>query len=413
MGGWIPPLPLAIGAVCFGLSWIVLFSAGRADAFGASFPALGWVHLVALGWITTIALSVLQHVIPAFLDVDWRGRYVARWATLVFAAGALVLTFGFLTTQPGAVQIGGTLAFLALLAYALSCIAPLAAAMRVDATTRAIARAFSITLLLLLATGFLGAYFASVLAGHGPANALLRLPQSHALLGIGGWLTLLIVGVSARTMGPIAGVRSRFKLLHVVSGSAIFIGVVIGAFSTAFGARPWTLAAFAFVALGIAAYAADIGDILARATVRHRPPQALMACAVAGAIGAVFLFGGAALGRPWGAAAVYAALIGWIGNAVLAHMHHIGVRVLLTQTRGEDDETRPGDVLFAPLSWTTTIAYEAAAVLGAFGIATGTAAFVQAAAVAGLAAFVSLAANLMRARSIARALPIDLAQPSS
>ena len=93
-------------------------------------------------------------------------------------------------------------------------------------------------------------------------------------------------------------------------------------------------------------YAGDLGLVLSHATVAHRPPQVLMACAILAAVTASLLALGTASGRPWASAATYVALLGWIGSAVVAHVHHIGIRVLLTNVRGEADETCPGAILF-------------------------------------------------------------------
>jgi hypothetical protein len=154
------------------------------------------------------------------------------------------------------------------------------------------------------------------------------------------------------------------------------------------------LAGLGLLLIGVAVYAYDIGKVLSRATVAHRPPQVLMACAVIGALAAALLAIGAALGLPWGLAAVYVALLGWIGSAVLAHVHHIGIRVLLTNLRGEDDETRPQAVLVAALTWTTAALYEAAVIAGAAGLLIASPALVRAAACAGFLSFVALAVNV-------------------
>ena len=91
-----------------------------------------------------------------------------------------------------------------------------------------------------------------------------------------------------------------------------------------------------------------------------------MACALLAAVTASLLALGAASGQAWASAAIYVALLGWIGSAVVAHVHHIGIRVLLTNVRGEDDETCPGAILFPPLTWATVAVYEAAVILGAW-----------------------------------------------
>lgn len=403
MRGWIPPLPMALGVTAFGLSWVVLFAVARNGVpFEISFAALGWVHLVALGWITLIALSVLLHVIPAFLDVDWRSDNVARAATLVFAAGVAALVGGFLASSLIALQWGAWVALLSLLTYAAAACEPLLRAITRKGMARAVARAFGTTILLLLLTAALGTLFVTALAGSAPASLLRELPKSHALLGIAGWLSLLVVGVSARTVGPIAGERSQQIWAHVLSSTALLAGAILAALGVALRLVPATLAGCGLLLLGILIFASDLWPVLLRATVPHRPPQALMACAALAGIAAGLLLIGSALGQAWGAATIYVALLGWIGSAVLAHIHHIGVRVLLTKALGEDDETRPQSVLVAPLTWATTVAYEGAVIVGAAGLFRGNADLVELAAALGLASFLMIVANLSTAYRRAR-----------
>jgi hypothetical protein len=410
MRGWIPPLPLACGVLAFGLSWLALFALAYRGTLDASFFALGWVHLVALAWITTIALAVLLHAVPGFLDVEWNGRgfAIARVCTPVFALASLALAAGFFTGSIALLEGAGAIALGALLAYAVAIARPIVHAMRGARVERAIARAFAGTIGLLVLTAALGATFTYALGGRASASWLVGAPQAHALLGIGGWLTLLVVGVSARTMGPIAGARSRFPALHIVAASALFLGTIAAACGAAFQVAGLIFFGGALVMVGCIIYAADIADVAIRATVRHRPPQVLMLCAATWAVVAATLLLATAAGAPFAAAAIYAALIGWIGSAVLAHLHHIGVRVLLTTVRGEDDETRPGAVLDARLSWTTIGLYQLATVLGTAAIALAIPALLEVAAFAGFLSFVTLLANLRSAFRLARRLPIAL-----
>src|SRR5665213_1799049 len=146
MRGWIPPIPLGLGFVAFGLSWIALFAVARTDWLGPSFLAYGWIHLVALGWISLVALSVLLHALPTFLDVEWRARAAAVRSTLVFAIGVATLLIGFFASDAILQQIGAAFAFGALLVYAATAVQPLADAMRGDRVMRAVGRAFAITI---------------------------------------------------------------------------------------------------------------------------------------------------------------------------------------------------------------------------------------------------------------------------
>jgi len=405
MRGWIPPLLMALGIAAFGASWVALAAVARDGTFGASGPALAWVHLVALGWITTIALAVLLHAVPGFLDVDWSGpsAIVARACSAVFPFAALGLVAGFLFASPATLAIAGSVVLAAIAAYVAAVFAPLHAAMGGDGVRRAVARAFAATLCLLVLTAILGVTFAYALDGIAPPTMLAGAPQAHALLGIGGWLTLLVAGVSARTMGPIAGARPRFRALHVGASSALLAGTLVAAAGAWMANAPALFTGCALLTAGALAYAADVADVLRRATVPHRAPQAFMAFAALWAVVATLLLFAGAADASHASAAVYAALIGWIGGAVLAHVHHIGVRVLLTSVRGEEDETRPWRVLAPPLTWITFGAYQAAAVLGTAGAYLGDGRAIAFAAGAGLLAFAALALNGARAVALARA----------
>lgn len=396
MRGWIPPLPLACGMASFGLSWIALFALARTGQLGPSLPALGWVHLVALAWITTVALAVLLHAVPGFLDVEWTGwgAGAARACTIVFAGASLALAAGFWCRAIWLLEVAGTIALCALVVYAFAIARPIASAMRGERAARAVARAFAGIVLLLVVAASLGVVFAYALGGRLSPAVLSGAPQAHALLGIGGWLTLLVAGVSARTMGPIAGVRSRLPALHIGGSSSLLAGTLVAAYGAATASTPVAFAGAVLLAIGALLFAIDIVDVLVRARVAHRPPQLLMACAAGWAMAAAGLLLASVLGAPLAEAAIYAALIGWVGSAVVAHLHHIGVRVVLTSLRGEDDETRPGSVLGGRLSWSAFGLYQLAALGGTIALAMDSPALLESAACAGGLAFLAMAANL-------------------
>ncbi|MDQ2993110.1 MAG: hypothetical protein M3R30_09875 [Candidatus Eremiobacteraeota bacterium] len=403
MKGWIPRLPLVSGLGSFGLSWIVLFAIARAGLPDASLLPLAWVHLVALGWIGTIALAVIFFALPTFLDVEWEGPWqaTARTCTLVFGIAALALSLGFWLGSIPLLQIAGTAILATLLVYTLAMAQPLAIAMRGERARRAIARAFAITFCALLLTAILGVSFAYALGGRLAPAFLVGTPQAHALLGIGGWLTLLVFGVSGRTLGPIAGARSRSLALHIASSSLVLAGTAIAATGAATRLPIVLTIGSALILAGTIAYAADILDVLGRATVPHRPPQAWMGAAAIWAIVAATLLLLSAFGATFASAGIFVALIGWIGSAILAHIHHIGVRVLLTTLRGEDDETRPGDVLCAPVSWATLGLYQFATLVGAYALCANAPLVLEAAAVAGFLAFLTTAINAVYAHRAA------------
>jgi hypothetical protein len=353
------------------------------------------VHAVALGWLTTVALAVLLFVVSAFTDLPWRGEAVARVAAAAVPAGTLLLVVAF---AAGTVVLLG-MAALVLVVAILAYVAMAVRTLRQPApgrTEAAIARALAIALAMLALTAVLGGMLAGA---YGRSDArILGLAPAHALVGIGAWLTVLVSGVSVQTFRPMFGTRSRWPRAHVASGAALLIGSVLAAFGA-----PWSVALLrigvAILAIGAVVYAADAFDIVRRATTPHPAVRAFVAAAVVW----LLVASACALGAAWGAGAlgrgaVVAALAGWLGGMVNAHLHHLGVRVLVTLMRGEDDETRPWEVLDARLSWTAFACAQLAAAATFAGALAGTPAAFAIGDTAGAVSVLAVAANVLTVR---------------
>ncbi|MEA2688549.1 MAG: hypothetical protein QOD51_1156, partial [Candidatus Eremiobacteraeota bacterium] len=152
----------------------------------------------------------------------------------------------------------------------------------------------------------------------------------------------------------------------------------------------------------------DALDIARRATAPHPPVRAFVVASVTWLVVAAACATAAAWGAPLAATGVVAALAGWVGQMVNAHMHHLGVRVLTTLIRGDEDETRPWEVLDARLTW-TTFALAQLAVLGiTAGIAFEQPPAIAAGALAGLAAIPAMLANALGARHALRGRTVSL-----
>ncbi len=395
---WIPPVPLVSGVLFQLASWMLVVAYGIAPSAGLAFA---WVHAVALGWLTLIALAVLVHVVPGMTELPWRNEPVVR-ATIPFAiAGAAALVFSFAAGSGAGVAVAGSLVALAILVYLALALATLA--QRAPGKTEAaIARALAICLGTLGLTVLLGAALA-----HGYANpraaSWLRLAPAHAVLGILGWLTVLTTGVSARTFRPLLGVRSRRPQAHVVSDGGFVLAALLGA-AASLSSAPLFAAATVAGALAALIYVVDALDTLRRATTPHRPVHAFVAASV------VWL-SAAAVAALAGAypAAILLALAGWLGQMVNAHLHHIGVRVVATVFAGDDDETRPWELLDARLSWFACAAAQLAVGAAATGLLAGYAPAFIAGGISGALAVCAMALNAFgagrRARTLAQRLP--------
>jgi hypothetical protein len=385
-----------------GFSWaLLLWAAWSGSVHG--YVGFAWIHTVALGWVTMSALAVLVHALPNFVDVEWRGETLARWTLVAYGAGVALLLFAFLSNTQ-LLAPAGDLLLLSIALYVLLALWTLAAAFRGERVQRAVARAFSGTLLFLLATAIAGQGLASLLAGLKYTWAA-SLPAAHATLGTLGWLSLLIFGVSMRTLRPISGQMTRMRWMHIVVGSLTVIGVPLLAAGLASNITilAWIGGAlFVIAALG---YGLDVFDVLRRATVRHRPPQAFIAASILWFFAALAIGGATLAGNPWQPAYVFVLLAGWIGQMVIAHYHHIGVRLIATIYRGEDDETRPQELLETRLSWFTFGAFQIAIALIAIALLEDRPGLVARGSVFGIAGWIAMTANILAARARAKVPP--------
>ncbi|MBV9272094.1 MAG: hypothetical protein JO165_13455, partial [Candidatus Eremiobacteraeota bacterium] len=201
---------------------------------------------------------------------------------------------------------------------------------------------------------------------------------------------------------PMTGTRSRFAALHIGGSSAILAGIVIAEIGVLGGWPALAFSGFIVGAIGALAYLIDLADVFRRATTPHVQPQLLMVFGALCSFVAMLVAASAMLGKDVGAAAVYVALIGWVGSAVIAHLHHLGVRLLLTIVRGDDDETRPWEVLTPHLTWLTVALYIAAVVLGALALNLHHFAYLEIAAICGILAWIVMVVNVTRAYRVAQ-----------
>ena len=404
---WIPPAALIYAQAAHGFSWLLLLWIGWSGSLTGGLAGFAWIHTVALAWVTMAALAVLVHALPNFVAstgsaqaVEWRGETLARWSIAVYGAGVALLLYGFLS-HPNVLGVAGDIVLLGLVLYLSCAFTTLSGAFRTgsERVQRAVARAFTGTFLFLLVTALIGFGLAWMLSGRAFAPWIGALPASHATLGILGWLSLLIFGVSMRTLRPITGSGgTRFRWVHIVVGSLAALGVPVLAVGLALGNTVISWFGAVLFALASAAYAFDVFDILARAKNPHRPPQAFVAASVGWFLIALVLGAYVLSGKPWSAVYVFVLLIGWVGQMVNAHLYHIGIRVLATVYRGEDDETRPQELLEARLSWYSFFAFQLGIAGAAIALLYGNETLLARSAIFGLTGWIAMMANILAAR---------------
>ncbi|TAM88904.1 hypothetical protein EPN42_08430 [bacterium] len=402
---WIPPGGLIAGHLAHAFAWAMLTMLAVTDWSGPTMRGIAWIHLVALAWLTLTALTVLIYVMPAFTEVDLRHERLARVALALFGIGAFGMVVSFWGEHPGALAWSAGLVLAGLLVYLMAVLPMLSAATRGPRTEASIARAFLIVFSFLVAAAVLGLGMALALGGHAAPGWLTTTPAVHAHVAGIGWLTVLVMGVSVRTSGPIFGARPSVLWHHITAAMAITIGIFALAvgFWFSLGVLVWIGAIF--VAVALALYVLDVIDLASHATVTHRPPQAFYLASVAWLAVAGVLGLGVAGGVHWQASYVFVGLVGWVGQMVLAHLHHVAIRMIATTFRGEDDETPPSQLLSLPLSWLTLVAFQLAVFFGAVGLAGSDVAVVHVAGFCGLLGWILMTANVAGAISRASRLP--------
>ena len=154
----------------------------------------------------------------------------------------------------------------------------------------------------------------------------------------------------------------------------------------------------ALISLSALLYAANLADVLRRATVKHRPPQAFVGTAAIWLIVGVTLAVASLANASTGSAAIYVLLVGWIGQMVNAHMYHIGISLIATMARGGDDETRPAELLLEPLSWGSFFFFQSAVAMGTVALLFNSAHLLTATALCGLTGWFIMLGNVTNAR---------------
>lgn len=335
---------LAVAAVL-----LLLWGPGIAAPGGWASPhALGLTHVLALGFISSTAIGVLYHIGPRIFGGEVRLPAAGAAVWLLYVAGVALLTTGLVAAGSGVAAAGGACLAAALLALSVHLGAVVAASRR-----RYLPGFFQVAAVLTLVTvAGLGTALALML--HlGPPPSFLDVLAAKVVLAVGGWLGVLVVGVSYQLvpMFTTTTARARFSapVLGLLLGGAALTAAASGA-----AAPAWlrVLCSLPFAA-GVALHVADVARMMRARRVRLPGPvtagQALGALLlVAGTVEGVVAMGGA---QPWPQLAVVTALLGWGPVLIAAN----GVRVvpfIVWQALPPRRRPRAFAPAPAPLGWT-------------------------------------------------------------
>jgi hypothetical protein len=329
------PLPFLLtgagAAALFGLllPWVMPEAMQSPD-----FPhVLALVHLATLGWLTMTIMGASFQLTPVMLVAPLRATRFLAWQYPVYTGGVLLLLSGFWWMRPWLLAIAGIVIVLAVVHYVVLLGTTLVHAITRPLTLRFLAASLAYLCLVvgLGLTAALNMQFGFLGAG---ADRLLLI---HLTLGVLGWLSSLLMGVSYTLVRLFALAHGRSDRL----GRVIFVLLQVSIAVLALG---FLFSWFALLLLGggmlIATawlFAYDFGRMLRGrhrklldATQYHSMAAVVSFCLVVPAGVASVLFG-------WQQPAVLAALglatfVGWLGQSIIGYLYKI-VPFLIWHTR--------------------------------------------------------------------------------
>lgn len=328
----LPFLLTGIGAVAL---FAVLLPWTIAEALLApDFPhVLALVHLLTLGWLTMSIMGASLQLVPVIIAGPLHAARFLRWQFPLYVSGVALLLSGFWWMLPWLMIVGGTCVVLAVSHY-----------ITVLAITFARSKAHSLTIrYLITALAYL-----SIVVSLGLTAALDfqfnflgagadRLLLTHITLGIVGWLSSMLIGVSYTLVRMFALAHGHGDRVGRVVFWLLNGGIVALALGFSLAWQPFVFIGGLLLIAAVWLFAYDYRQML---RVRHR--KLLDVTQYHGIASVVYV----TVLVPSGIAAALfgwhdprlltvlalAALLGWLGQSIIGYLYKI-VPFLIWQER--------------------------------------------------------------------------------
>lgn len=328
----LPFLLTGIGAVAlFGI--LLPWTIGEA-LLAPDFPhVLALVHLLTLGWLTMSIMGASLQLVPVIIAGPLHAARFLHWQFPLYVIGVVLLLSGFWWMLPWLMIVGGTCVVLAVLHY-----------ITVLAMTFAHSKARTLTVCYLISA----LAYLSIVVSLGLTAALDfqfnflgagadRLLLTHITLGVVGWLSSTLIGVSYTLVRMFALAHGHKDRVGRVVFWLLNAGIV--AFALGFSLA-WQPCVFIGGLLLIAAVWLFAYDYTSMLRVRHR--KLLDVTQYHGIASVIYV----TILVPSGVAAAFfgwhdphlltvltlAALIGWLGQSIIGYLYKI-VPFLIWQER--------------------------------------------------------------------------------
>lgn len=285
---------------------------------------LALVHTVTLGWLTMTIMGASLQLVPVIVVAPLRATALLRWQYPVFLSGVICLIAGFWWWQTWLLILGGTIIVLAVIHYVLVLSVTFARTSTRPLTVFFLSASL-VYLCLVVSLGLTAAWnFITGFLGAETEHILLV----HVTLGITGWLSCTLVGVSY-TLGRLFMLAhthddrwGRLALILLNSGIVLLAAGVLSG---------WLWLEWGGSVLLISAALLFAGDMWRMLKARQRKRlEVTQYHSLAATCYFVLLIGAGVviLLEGWGTPAVMtalalAALVGWLGQSTVGYLYKI------------------------------------------------------------------------------------------
>lgn len=220
----------------------ILAMGGSDLASNPHMPALlAATHCLTLGFTASVMLGAMQQILPVLVGSKMpTPLLVASVTWLALLLGTLALCVGFLRGSPPLLSLAWPLLGIAFMVFIVASLISL---------VRASARNVTRTALILAVAALALAVLLGILLAHGYASGasipFAELASAHIHLALGGWVMLLVIGVSYQVVPMFQLTPNYPSWLTAVLAPAIFAALVASTLSLLFPSFPHWINVFA------------------------------------------------------------------------------------------------------------------------------------------------------------------------
>ncbi len=208
-----------IGAIFYFFSSIALLAINPVN--GHFDPTIaGWAHAFLLGFVMMIIFGAMAQLIPVVVEVGHFSvdLYYVIWPLLL--VGTLLMVGGF-WMSPAMLPYGGLLVLTAMVIYLFDTIMTLKKAQNITLTVKT-----AVAANLFLTTGIIVGFLMTLAIGAGWDIDISRWLGTHAVLVLGGYVVLTVMGLSLILL-PMFGLAHGFEQKAIERSFNLMVGGVI------------------------------------------------------------------------------------------------------------------------------------------------------------------------------------------